>query len=171
MTSSLKDGSTLQIRPANTNDASLILTFIRALAVYEKLEQEVTTTEELLRRNLFGENSPAEVLIATRNGEPAAFALFFQNFSTFLGRPGIYLEDLYVHEHLRGLGIGKILLTHIAKIAHERNCGRFEWSVLDWNQPAIDFYKSLGAKPMAEWTVYRLDEEAIENLVTEKSMK
>lgn len=166
MTYTLKDGSSLKIRSANSNDTSLILDFIRALAVYEKLANEVVADETIIRENLFGANAKAEVLIATRNDQPAAFALFFHNFSTFLGKSGIYLEDLYVHEHLRGLGVGKILLTQIAKIAKERNCGRFEWSVLDWNQPAIDFYKSLGAKPMSEWTVYRLDEEAIKNLST-----
>lgn len=170
MTYTLKDGSSLKIRPANQNDASVILEFIRALAVYEKLEHEVIADENLIRENLFGAQAKAEVLIASRDDQPAAFALFFHNFSTFLGKSGIYLEDLYVHDHLRGLGIGKILLTQIAKIAHERNCGRFEWSVLDWNQPAIDFYKSLGAKPMSEWTVYRLDEEAIQKLTTSSSL-
>lgn len=165
MTKKLGDGSTLVIRKAEASDSGLILEFIRALAVYEKLEHEVVADEKVIRENLFGAKAKTEVLIAERDGEPAAFALFFQNFSTFLGKPGIYLEDLYVHAHLRGLGIGKVLLKYIAQIAFERGCGRFEWSVLDWNKPAIDFYESLGAKPMSEWTVYRLNEEAIKNLV------
>ncbi len=165
MSIKLNDGSSLSLRSATQADCAIILQFIRALAVYEKLEHQVVANETLLAQTLFGPDPKAEVIIADRDGEPASFALFFYNYSTFLAKPGIYLEDLYVHKHLRGLGIGKLMLKHIARLAQERGCGRLEWSVLDWNKPAIDFYESLGAKPMSEWTIYRLSEEAIAKLV------
>ena len=146
----------LNIRAAERGDTALILELIRGLAEYEKLSHEVVATPELLEKWLFGERPVAEVLIAEWEGLPRGFALFFHNFSTFLGRPGFYLEDLYVQPEFRGRGIGKALLLRLARLAVERGYGRVEWSVLDWNEPAIQFYKSLGAKPMDEWTVFRL---------------
>ena len=146
----------LNIRAAERSDTALILELIRGLAEYEKLSHEVVATPELLEKWLFGERPVAEVLIAEWEGLPRGFALFFHNFSTFLGRPGFYLEDLYVQPEFRGRGIGKALLLRLARLAVERGYGRLEWSVLDWNEPAIRFYKSLGAKPMDEWTVFRL---------------
>ncbi len=143
------------IRFAGESDVPLILNFIKELAEYEKLLDEVTATEELLRESLF-EKKAAEVVFGEYQGTPVGFALFFMNFSTFLGRPGIYLEDLYVKPEMRGRGFGKILLTFLANLAVERGCGRFEWSCLDWNKPAINFYKSMGAIPMEDWTIYRL---------------
>jgi GNAT superfamily N-acetyltransferase len=154
----------LNIRRANAADVPLILALIRELAVYEKLAHEVVATEERLRENLFGAKPQAEVLIAEYNGEPAGFALFFHNFSTFLGRHGLYLEDLFVREQHRGKGIGKALLVRLAGIAVERGCGRFEWAVLDWNTPAKDFYESLGASPVPEWDIFRVTGEALRNL-------
>jgi GNAT superfamily N-acetyltransferase len=153
-----------EIRPATEDDVPIILSLIRELAAYERLSHEVVATEGLLRESLFGERRGAEVLIACCKGAPAGFALFFHSFSTFLGRPGIYLEDLYVKPKFRGRGIGYALLTHLARLAKERGCGRLEWSVLDWNEPAIKLYKSIGAVPMDEWTVYRLTGEALETL-------
>ncbi len=154
------------IRPAAPDDVPVIAELIRALADYEKLAHEVVFREEQLRENLFGERRHAEVLLAEAEdqGQVVGFALFFQNFSTFLARPGIYLEDLFVRPEARGRGHGKALLKALARIAVERGCGRFEWSVLDWNQPAIDFYRSLGAVPMSEWTVYRVTGEALKRL-------
>ncbi|HSL16509.1 MAG TPA: GNAT family N-acetyltransferase [Methylomirabilota bacterium] len=157
----------LSIRPAVAADTPLILQFIRDLSVYERMEDEVEADEELLRRSLFGERPAAEVLIAELDGRPAGFALFFHNFSTFVGRPGLYLEDLFVAPELRGRGIGRRLLARLAAIAVERGCGRFEWSVLDWNEPAIRFYVGLGARPMDGWTVYRMTGEALERLARE----
>lgn len=154
----------LQIRPAEPPDTPLVLEFIRRLAEYERLAHEVVATEEGLRRWLFGERRYAEVLIAEWDGEPAGFALFFHNFSTFLGRPGLYLEDLFVTPERRGHGIGRALLAHLARLAVERGCGRLEWWVLDWNEDAIRFYRSLGATPMDEWTVFRLTGEALDRL-------
>lgn len=154
----------LQIRTATEADVPLILEFIRALADYERLADSVVATEDVLRTTLFGQPRFAEVLIGEADGDPAGFALFFHNFSTFLGRPGIYLEDLFVKPHYRGRGYGKALLARLAGIARERNCGRLEWAVLNWNKPSIDFYESLGAVPMNEWTVYRLTGAALENL-------
>jgi len=151
--------NTLTIRQAVESDIPLILTFIKELAEYEKLLDQVKVTEELLKESLFGEKHFVEVLIAEYDGEPAGQALFFHNFSTFIGRPGIYLEDLYVRQHLRGKGIGKALLNSLINLAKERNCGRVEWSVLDWNKPSIDFYKSIGASPMDEWIIFRLTED------------
>ena len=144
------------IRQAAEEDIPLILSFIKELAEYEKLSHEVKATENSLRETLFGSTKFAEVLIADYNNEPAGQALFFHNFSTFIGRPGIYLEDLYVRPHLRGKGIGKALLQSLINLAKERNCGRVEWAVLDWNKPSIEFYKSLGAVPMEEWKIFRL---------------
>lgn len=148
--------STLSIREAVVADTATILGFIKELADYEKAAHEVVTTVAELEVELFAEKSPVEVLIAEIDNKPVGFALFFHNFSTWLGKKGIYLEDLYVQPGHRGHGVGKALLKKIAQIAVERNCGRVEWSVLDWNQPAIDFYKSIKSTPMDEWTVYRL---------------
>ena len=155
--------SNFHIRKATPEDTPTILHLITQLAIYEKLENEVITTVEELKTNIFKKNY-AEVLIAEENDKPIGFALYFHNFSTFVGKPGIYLEDLFVEIEHRGKGYGKALLVELAKIAKERNCGRLEWSVLDWNTPSIEFYKSLGAKPMDEWTVFRLDKQGIENL-------
>lgn len=149
------------IRAASKADVSTILDLIRQLAKYEKLLHEVVANEELLERHLFGPRPAAEVLIAERYGQPVGFALFFPTFSTFLGRPGIWLEDLFVVPNARGLGIGKALLAKVAEIAVERDCGRLEWTVLDWNEPAIGFYRKLGALPMNEWTTHRLTGEAL----------
>lgn len=157
---------TITIRAAVPNDAELIYHFICALAEYEKLRDEVRTTPEGLAARLFGERRYAEVLIAEADGAPVGFALFFHNFSTFEGRPGIYLEDLYVAPEARGLGAGKALLAQLAALAVERNCARLEWSVLDWNAPSIAFYKSLGAKAMDEWTIYRLDGAALAEMAS-----
>ncbi|MGI8909148.1 MAG: GNAT family N-acetyltransferase [Rubrobacteraceae bacterium] len=152
------------IRNATGKDVPLILALIHELAEYEKLSHEVSATEELLRDSLFGERPAAEVLIGESDGRPAAFALFFHNFSTFLARPGIYLEDLYVRPEFRGQGMGKAMLSRLARLAKERGCGRLEWWVLDWNEDAIRFYKKLGAVPMDEWTVYRITGTALEDL-------
>jgi GNAT superfamily N-acetyltransferase len=147
------------IRKAVEEDIPLILTFIKELAEYEKLSHQVKVTEELLRESLFGAKGFVEVLIAEYDDEPAGQALFFHNFSTFVGRPGIYLEDLYVRPHLRGNGIGKALLQSLIDLAKERNCGRVEWAVLDWNKPSINFYKSIGASPLNEWIIFRMTED------------
>jgi len=154
----------LRIVPATERDVPVILSFIRKLGEYENLSHQVVATEELLRDTLFGERPVAVVLIAYLANEPAGFALFFHNFSTFLGRPGIYLEDLFVEPAHRGKGIGKALLIEIARIAKGRNCGRLEWAVLDWNKPAIDFYRGLGAVPLDDWTLFRVTGEALDNL-------
>jgi len=162
----LKILNNFKIRAAKENDTSLILSFIKELADYEKLSADVVATEDALRESLFGNKPFAEVLLGFVDNEPASFAVFFHNFSTFLGKPGIYLEDLYVKPELRGRGIGKAMLTHLAKIAIERDCGRFEWSVLDWNEQAIRFYKSLGAVSMNEWTTFRVSGDALHKLAT-----
>jgi len=146
-----------QIRHADVTDCPLILAFIRELAEYEKLSHEVVATTATLEESLFGDPSYARVLIAEYQGKPVGYALFFHNFSTFTGRPGIYLEDLYVQPECRGKGFGKSLLAYIAKLAVDMNCTRVEWSVLDWNEPSIAFYRSIGAAPMDGWTVQRLD--------------
>ncbi len=151
------------IRTAEPEDTALILRFIRELAAYEKLEHEVVATEEILRRSLF-RNRQAEVLIAQEGDQPVGFALFFHNFSTFLGRANLYLEDLYVDPACRGKGYGKALLACLAKIAAERGCERLDWWCLDWNEPSVRFYRSLGAKPMSDWTVYRLEGESLKSL-------
>lgn len=156
-----------KIRNANPNDIHVILQLIQEIAVYEKLSHEVVATEEILRESLFGENKSAEVVLGECEDRIVGYAIFFHNFSTFLGIKGLYLEDLFVRPEFRGRGFGKALLLHLVQIAKDRKCGRMEWSVLDWNTPAIEFYKSLGAKPMDGWTVYRLNEAAIENLVKE----
>lgn len=157
----------LSIRFASQKDVPLILTFIKELAEYEKLLHEVEATEAILNETLFGDNPRAEVIIGYLNDEPISFALFFHNFSTFLGRPGIYLEDLYVKPSARGQGIGKTMLSFLAQLAKKRNCGRLEWWVLDWNESAINFYKRIGAIPMDEWTVYRVTGEALDKLAND----
>lgn len=154
-------------RTAKENDVPIILQFIKELAEYENLSREVVATEDILREWLF-EKKIAEVIFATENGEVVGFALYFHNFSTFLGRGGIYLEDLYVKEGYRGKGYGKGLLRRLAQIAVERGCGRLEWSCLDWNTPSIDFYLSLGATPMSEWTVYRIAGERLHDFAEGK---
>jgi len=154
----------VQIRPATERDAPIILDMIKALADYEKLAHAVTATEQTIRDSLFGAQPAAEVLIASVGGEPAGFALFFHNYSTFLGRRGLYLEDLFVKPAYRGHGIGRALLEHLARLASDRQCGRFEWSVLDWNEPAIGFYKKLGAVALDEWTIFRVTGEALKRL-------
>jgi GNAT superfamily N-acetyltransferase len=149
------------IRPATADDLPLIAQFIRDLAAYEKLSDEVRFDEAVLDDRLFGARPYAEVLIGEIDGAPQGFALFFHNFSTFEGKPGVYLEDLFVRPEARGSGLGKALLSALAQIAVERDCPRLEWWVLDWNEPAIQFYKSLKAKPMDEWTVFRVDGAAL----------
>lgn len=156
--------SEFTIRAATVADVPSIHGFIRALAEYERMTAEVTATEEQLRETLFGEHPRAEVILAELAGRPVGFALFFHNYSTFLAKPGIYLEDLFVLPEFRGRGFGKALLIHLAKLAQERGCGRFEWSVLDWNEPSIQFYRSLGAVPMSEWTVFRVAGDTLERL-------
>lgn len=154
----------IRIDPATPADVPTIRTLIRELAEFERLLHEANATEEQLRDSLFGPNPGAEVVMARIGDEVAGFALFFHNFSTFLGKRGLYLEDLYVRPQFRGKGCGEALLRHLARLALERDCGRFEWSVLDWNQRAIDFYTSLGAVPMNDWTTYRVTGEALEKL-------
>jgi GNAT superfamily N-acetyltransferase len=154
----------LRIAPAAESDVALILSFIRKLAEYEKLSHLVVATEDNIREHVFGANPVAEVLLAYWNEEPAGLALYFRNFSTFLGQPGIYLEDLFVEPAQRGKGIGKALLRRLAEIALERGYGRLDWSVLDWNAPSIEFYRSLGAASLDQWTGYRLTGEALDRL-------
>ena len=155
----------LEIRAATEDDVPVILSFIKELAEYERLSHEVRATEDLLRHSLFGEQRMAEALLGYLEDDPAGFALFFHTFSTFLGRPGIYLEDLYVRPEFRGAGVGRALLVHLAKLARERGCGRLEWSVLDWNEAAIGFYRGIGASPVSGgWTVYRLTGETLDRL-------
>lgn len=154
----------LHIRAAAPGDVPLILSLIRDLAEYEKLSSACVATEEQLHATLFGPRPFAETIIAEWNGAPAGLALFFHNYSTFLAKPGIYLEDLFVKPEFRGNGIGKGLLVRLAQIAEERGCGRIEWSVLNWNEPAIGFYRGLGATPQDEWTVYRMTGDAIARL-------
>ena len=155
------------IRQATEADVPLILQFIRGLAEYERLAHECVADEATLKNSLFGERKVAEVVIGSDNDRPVCFALFFHNYSTFLGRPGIYLEDLFVNPDQRGKGFGKAMLAYLAKLAVERECGRLEWSVLDWNEPAIKFYKSLGATPMDEWTIFRVTGDALTQLAGE----
>jgi GNAT superfamily N-acetyltransferase len=154
----------LRIVPATESDAPLVLGFIRKLAEYEKMSQQVVATEANIRQHVFGVNPAAEVLLAYWDEKPVGFALYFRDFSTFLGQPGIYLEDLFVEPERRGKGIGKALLARLARIAVERGYGRLQWSVLDWNAPSIEFYRSLGAAPLEEWTAYRLSGEALHRL-------
>jgi GNAT superfamily N-acetyltransferase len=153
-----------EIRTARVEDVPIILQLIRDLATYERAPNDVTATEELLIEVLFGARPSAEVLLAFEQEIAVGFAVFFHNFSTWLGRPGLYLEDLFVKPEVRGKGYGRALLVHLAKIARERGCGRMEWAVLDWNDPAIQFYRKLGAKPMNEWTVFRLTSDGIAKL-------
>ena len=162
-----KNSDKIKIRSAEIKDSEIILKLIKELSAYEKLSHTVINNEVLLKENLFGKRKFAEVLIADFENQPVGFALFFHNYSTFVGKPGIYLEDLYVKPEMRGKGIGKALFLELIKIAKERNCGRVEWSVLNWNKSAIDFYKSMGAIPMDEWTVYRLTSDKIEELASE----
>ena len=152
------------IRPAAVADVPIILELIRALATYERAPNEVTATEERLVDILYGEKPAAEVLLAFENGTPIGFAVYFHNFSTWLARPGLYLEDLFVMPEHRGKGYGRALLIHLAKIARDRGCGRMEWAVLDWNEPAIEFYKKLGARPLDEWRIFRLTRDGIARL-------
>jgi GNAT superfamily N-acetyltransferase len=151
----------IHIRPATVEDTPLLLGFIRQLAEYERLSHEVVADETSLRASLFGDTPAAEAVIGSLEGVPAGFALFFQNFSTFLGRPGLYLEDLFVRPDARGRGLGEALLRHLAQEAVRRGCGRFEWAVLDWNEPAIGFYRKLGAVPLSDWTVFRVTGDAL----------
>ncbi len=157
----------VRIRAATPADVALILQFIRELAEYEKLAHQVVATEADIRESLFGARPAAECLIAESRGKPAGFALFFHNFSTFLGKPGLYLEDLYVKPELRGQGVGRKLLAHLAQLTLTRGCGRFEWAVLDWNAPAIRFYGSIGARMLDDWRINRLTGEALEKLAAE----
>ena len=159
----------LEIRHSTIDDVPLILSLIKEIAEYEKLLYEVTATEDDIRNSLFGEKKYAEVIIAEYDKQPAGQALFFHNFSTFVGRPGIYLEDLFVRPDFRGKGIGKALLLELIKIAKDRNCGRVEWCVLDWNEPAINFYKKIGAISMDEWKIFRTPEDKFDSILSKSS--
>jgi GNAT superfamily N-acetyltransferase len=154
----------LTIRPAEVGDVPIILQLIRDLATYERAPKDVTATEKQLVEVLFGKKPSAEVLLAFAGETPVGFAVFFHNFSTWLGRPGLYLEDLFVKPEWRAQGYGRALLVYLAKIARDRGCGRMEWAVLDWNEPAIEFYRKIGAKPMDEWTVFRLTRDEVAKL-------
>jgi GNAT superfamily N-acetyltransferase len=153
-----------EIRPATETDVPVILSFIRHLAKYEKLSHEVVATEASIRETLFGTRRVAEVAIGYFNEKPVGFVLFFHNYSTFLGRPGLYIEDLFVDENYRRRGFGRALLLYVARLAQKRQCGRLEWSVLDWNEPAIGFYKKLGAVAMSDWTIYRVTGDSLRRL-------
>jgi GNAT superfamily N-acetyltransferase len=159
----------ITLRTATRADVGIILKFIRALAEYEQLTHMVVATEQSLAEQLFGGKAGAETLIASLDGKDVGFALFFSSFSTFLAKPGIYLEDLFVLPESRGKGVGRALLAEVARIANERNCGRLEWAVLDWNSPAIGFYKKLGAVPMDEWTTYRVTGDALQRLADDRT--
>ena len=161
------DIPSFQIRAAIKDDVPVILSFIKKLADYERLSHEVVATEAVLRESLFGRRRTAEVALGYFKREPVGFVLFFHNYSTFLGQPGIYIEDLFVDEAFRRRGFGRALLTYVARLAKERRCGRLEWSVLDWNEPAINFYKKLGATPMTEWTVHRVTGESLRKLAAD----
>jgi GNAT superfamily N-acetyltransferase len=163
----VKRPENFQIREAEVEDVPIILELIRDLATYERAPDEVVVTEEQLVDVLFGERPVAEVLLAFEEQSPVGFAVYFYNFSTWLGRAGLYLEDLFVKPEKRGKGYGRALLVELAKIARDRGCGRMEWAVLDWNEPAIEFYRALGAKPMNEWTVFRLTREEIARLAND----
>lgn len=158
----------IDIRPAIEADCALILTFIRELAEYENALNEVVTSEESLQKALFGSESNAFALICSVDNSPAGFAVCFYNFSTWLGKNGLFLEDLYISPDHRGTGAGKALLKHLARLAVEKDCGRFEWNVLDWNKPAIDFYESFGAQPQTEWVGYRLTGDALKQFANSK---
>jgi GNAT superfamily N-acetyltransferase len=159
-------GSTITIRRAEAHEVPQILRFIRDLAEYERLTHECVATERRLRETLFGPRPSAEVVFACLDGEPVGFALFFHNYSTFLAQPGLFLEDLFVRPEARGHGIGKLLLQWLARAAIDRGCGRLEWNVLDWNEPAIGFYKKLGARPMEEWTTFRATGAELQTLAS-----
>ena len=159
----------IHIAEATAHDAPVILELIRQLAAYEKLADKVTATEEQLRRTLFGPRPAAEVLLASADGATVGYALFFTTYSTFLAQPGLYLEDLFVKSEARGHGIGTALLSRLAQLAVERECGRVEWSVLDWNEPSIRFYQSLGAVPLSDWTFYRLTGEPLAKLAQRRA--
>lgn len=152
---------------ATEENVALILSFIRDLAEYERLSEKVSATEDVLREQLFGARPSAEAIIGYDKDEPVSFAVFFHNFSTFVGRRGLYLEDLFVKPESRGKGIGRAMLAYLAKLAQERQCGRLEWAVLNWNEPAIKFYRNLGATPMDDWTTFRLSEDEMERLARE----
>jgi GNAT superfamily N-acetyltransferase len=156
--------SSITVRPATEADLPLILQLIRELAEYERLADQCVATIDLLRQHIFGLRPVAEVRIGSLDDVPVGFTLFFHNFSTFLSRPGIYIEDIYVQPHARGEGVGKALLREVARIALQRDCGRLEWSVLDWNEPSINFYKSMGAVPMSDWTMFRVTGDALKKL-------
>ena len=167
MTVDLSSPPDFRIRLARRDDVPVILALIRELAEYERAPEEVVATEEQLGNVLFGAHPAAEVLLGEQLGEPVCFALFFHNFSTWMGRRGLYLEDLFVRPEVRGKGYGRALLVRLAQIAQERDCGRMEWAVLDWNEPAIQFYRRLGARPNDEWTIFRLSCDAIARLARE----
>lgn len=154
--------STIEIRKATIEDSSLILKFVTELAIYEKAEHEVKATQSDIQKSLFGSDSKTKAIICNIDNKPVGFAVYFYNYSTWLGKHGLYLEDLYVSSEYRGSGAGKAMLKQLAKIALSKNCGRFEWSVLDWNKPAIEFYQSIGAKPQTEWVGYRLAGKSLE---------
>jgi Acetyltransferases len=156
--------SPMTIVQATERDVPIVLQMIKDLAEYERMSDLVTATEDGLRATLFGSRPAAEVVIAKAGETPAGFALFFHNYSTFVGKPGLYLEDLFVRTEWRGQGVGRALLSHLAKIAIQRDCGRFEWTVLDWNEPAIGFYRKLGAVPMDDWTIFRITGDALTRL-------
>jgi len=160
----------IEIRKAEQHDIPVILEFIESLAEYERLRDACVATEEKLAQTLFGNSPAAEVIIARLDGEPMGFALFFHNYSTFLAQRGVYLEDLFVKPEARGKGVGFALLSALARIALERDCGRLEWAVLDWNQLAIDFYKRIGAKPLDDWTVFRMTGDALHQLAGERPL-
>jgi GNAT superfamily N-acetyltransferase len=160
----VNSGENFKIRQARVEDVPIVLQLIRDLATYERAPDEVSATEEQLVEVLFGEKPAAEVLLGFEAESPVGFAVYFYNFSTWLGRPGLYLEDLFVKPEKRGKGYGRALLVELAKLARDRGCGRMEWAVLDWNEPAIKFYRALGAKPMHEWTVFRLTRDGIAGL-------
>src|SRR6058998_1492567 len=167
----MKTPENFDIRSASVEDVPIILQLIRDLATYERAPHEVTATEEQLIDVLFGQRPSAEVLLAFEGKSPVGFAVFFHNFSTWLGRPGLYLEDLFVKPEKRGEGYGRALLVELAKVARDRGCGRMEWAVLDWNEPAIKFYRTLGAKPMDEWTVFRLTRDEIARLANSEQVE
>ena len=161
--------SGISIRPATPEDVAIIVSLVRELAEYEKLAHDVIATERDFHVALFGPRPVIEAVIASVDGAPAGCAVFFPNFSTFLGKPGLYLEDLYVRPHSRGRGVGRALLEHLARIAVDRGWGRVEWSVLDWNEPAIGFYRKLGAEPLSEWTVFRVSGERLRKLASSRT--
>ena len=162
----MNSSNSFSIRSATVDDVPLILSLIKELAEYEQLSHAVVATEDDLKQSLFGARPAAEVVLGFEGAKPVGYALFFSTFSTFVGKPGIYLEDLYVRLDARRKGYGRALLLHLAQLARERGCGRLEWSVLDWNEPSINFYKSLGAVPLDDWTVFRLDRAALHALVS-----